>query len=215
MLFDILRSWSEVCLLDFEQNADAPVIVPMSLLFSLLQCLHFALYSNHLITTLMSHNFYYLSCSFNCTTGAVGSIINMPIIVELAFQSDSIESGDTFQYLVPRLDGRVTPSLGPSSGGTLIRVSGTDLGSGSTRRVFIQDKECVVESFDQNNIFCRTPPNVPSIQNVVEVFIDSWNGQAFSFDYFEDPTFAAISPNISFFAYVCTYYETVVLARHS
>ena len=96
------------------------------------------------------------------------------------------------------------PARGPVSGGTNVTVMGSNIGTGSTHRVSVGNRDCRITSVELNSINCTTPPGdaVTGIgtNELVEVFVDNWSLQLAGFRYVADPTFGGISPDLVFAA---------------
>ena len=92
------------------------------------------------------------------------------------------------------------PNVGPKSGGTNITVMGSNIGTGSSRRVLVGGKECKVTGFEKNSINCTTSGSdtISVARELVQVIVDNWVSELDGFSYVADPTFTSITPNIIF-----------------
>ena len=79
---------------------------------------------------------------------------------------------------------------------------GMNIGTGSTHRVLIGERNCEIIEVSLDSIRCTTPPGdaVTDNQELVEVFVDNWNLQLAGFQYVVDPIFEDITPDLTFIA---------------
>ena len=79
---------------------------------------------------------------------------------------------------------------------------GTDIGTGSTHRVLIGRKNCIITNVTLNSINCTTPPGDSATDagaiELVEVFVDNWSLRLAGFQYVADPIFDSIFPDFIF-----------------
>lgn len=106
---------------------------------------------------------------------------------------------DLFQNV--KLD-KVTPVMGPQSGGTLLAISGFNLNIGSSVTAFLDNFQCTVNTTHASStrLTCVTSAaNRPQTVNAMHLIIDGSNRTlAKPFTYRSDPTVAEIKPLISF-----------------
>lgn len=97
---------------------------------------------------------------------------------------------------------KVTPSMGPQSGGTLLAISGHNLNIGSSVTAFLDNFPCTVNTTHASStrLTCVTSAaNRPLTVNSMHLIIDGSNRTlAKPFTYRSDPTVAEIKPLISF-----------------
>jgi hypothetical protein len=95
------------------------------------------------------------SWSHTSITGTVpnGALTNQTVVVSTGGQNSS--SAVLFNFL-PISVSAVSPVSGPTAGGTLVTIEGTNWGSGSPS-VKINGNTCVVASFTSSQVVCTTP----------------------------------------------------------
>lgn len=97
---------------------------------------------------------------------------------------------------------KVTPSVGPQSGGTLLAISGHNLNIGSSVTAYLDKFPCTVNTthVSSTRLTCVTSAaNRPLTVNAMHLIIDGSNRSlAKPFIYHSDPTVAEIKPLISF-----------------
>lgn len=97
---------------------------------------------------------------------------------------------------------KVTPSMGPQSGGTLLAISGHNLNIGSSVTAFLDNFPCTVNTTHASStrLTCVTSAaNRPLTVNSMHLIIDGSNRTLSKpFTYRSDPTVAEIKPLISF-----------------
>ncbi|XP_049272460.1 hepatocyte growth factor receptor-like [Rhipicephalus sanguineus] len=108
-----------------------------------------------------------------------------------------------FEYKDPTLRG-IFPNHGPIAGGTSVILHGTDLDSGSKRKVTIGPTECQIKGFKDTFLECITSPVNSSFVNQsfqVKLTTDDFevpftlgNGSGFTFTYKLDPVIESIVP---------------------
>lgn len=100
-----------------------------------------------------------------------------------------------------RLD-KVSPSIGPLSGGTVLAITGNNLNIGNNIRVFLDNFSCAVNTTHSSNtrLNCVTSSAFePQPINTLRLIIDGSNKTLINpFTYRIDPTIAEIKPLISF-----------------
>jgi hypothetical protein len=97
----------------------------------------------------------------------------------------------TFNYSAPTISG-ITPSNGPTQGGTLIAISGSSLGTSGS--VTIGGNPCVIQTGTQQHtqVICQAPQGTGGSQSVV-VTVSAQSVS--SFFIYDSPAVQSISPN--------------------
>ena len=89
--------------------------------------------------------------------------------------------------------------MGPRSGGTNITVRGTDIGIGSSHRVLVGQRECVISEVRTDSIVCTTPRSDVTTNDVLlQLNVDNWTSELLGFSYVDDPLFSSIVPIFMF-----------------
>lgn len=110
-----------------------------------------------------------------CTSPA-GQGANLPLVVSVAGQASSPMS---FGYLPPSITG-ISPSSGPTSGGTVLTIIGGNFGVSG--RVMVANGECTTLTYEQERITCTTPPGTgANLQVLVTVAGQVSNPSFFSY----------------------------------
>ncbi len=140
------------------------------------------------------------------TEDSRGEIISGPVKVALGSDSSRrSESKEEFRFLKPSLHS-FSPSSGPRSGGTRLRVSGNSLNIGTHLKIWLGSSECMVDeesrhSLDGDSISCITSRGRREnwVAGEIRVAVD---GEEVvlrkSFRYTPDPTILGIEPLESF-----------------
>jgi hypothetical protein len=107
--------------------------------------------------------------------------------------SSTLYSG--FTYLAPPLVTGINPNTGPTAGGTVVTISGTDFVYGATVTIGgLQAQEVNVVS--STTITAKTPPHAAGSVDVTVTNPDSQSGTLYSgFTYIAPPMISAISPS--------------------
>ncbi|KAE9543414.1 hypothetical protein AGLY_002214 [Aphis glycines] len=142
---------------------------------------------------------YEVSVKIVCRTGPSNTEKIASIVV--GNNAGLTESSVHFNYKSVKLD-KVTPGMGPQSGGTLLAISGHNLNIGSSVTAFLDNFPCTVNTTHASStrLTCVTSAaNRPLTVNSMHLIIDGSNRTlAKPFTYRSDPTVAEIKPLISF-----------------
>ena len=117
------------------------------------------------------------------------------LLVRVSWQQDS----DTLTLSQNCSVASMSPTAGPTAGGTLVYLSGSELGDGSAWRCAFGESVVGAEYFELvERVGCHSPPMEDAIKLVVNVSIDGGSsfcsGETQRFQYYEAPTVSSISP---------------------
>ncbi|XP_033114995.1 plexin-A4-like [Anneissia japonica] len=135
-----------------------------------------------------------------CTLSNTGNMKNGPVKITLSKGDTtySATSESVYAFVIPVVN-RISPNLGPQSGGTHVVLEGQHLDAGSTVNVTIADHQCLnIEKKNDGTIHCTTSPVSNMTTGGVRLMID--NGEDDSgvmFKYEADPIIAEIDPDRS------------------
>lgn len=120
-------------------------------------------------------------------TGAVG-----PVDVAVTTADGTATAPAAFTYAVPPTTTGLTPSMGPTGGGTTLVITGTNFVPGAS--VSVGNASCLnVAVLDLNTITCVTPPGAAGAVNVT-VTTPAGTTAPESFTYVLAPTITGVSP---------------------
>ena len=112
--------------------------------------------------------------------------------VTVRLTSDSGSTSKTWTYNGPSLNA-ITPSSGPTTGSTLITLSGSSFGSTGT--VTIDGNPCQIATWTHNQITCSTPAGEGTGLTVTLTTQDGLEASASIFSY-NAPVISSISPSL-------------------
>ncbi|VVC42163.1 Sema domain,IPT domain,Immunoglobulin E-set,Immunoglobulin-like fold,Plexin repeat,WD40/YVTN [Cinara cedri] len=142
---------------------------------------------------------YEISVKIVCKTGP--SFTEKVSSIVVGNNAGKTESSVHFSYKNVKLD-KVTPVVGPQSGGTILAINGHNLNIGSSVIAFLDNFPCKVNTTHASStrLTCITSAATkPQTINAMHLIIDGSNRSLTKpFTYKNDPTIAEIKPLISF-----------------
>lgn len=117
--------------------------------------------------------------------------------IKITISDGSVEyigwSTEDFHFVYPKI-ADVIPREGPSSGGTLLTITGFDLHAGSNITADVTDYPCILKSNSSNMVTCETTPAPVGSTAFVGLTYDGHREEGFfKFTYREDPTLTGLS----------------------
>jgi hypothetical protein len=109
-------------------------------------------------------------------TNPPGQGANVPLVVTVSGQSSKANS--QFSYAPPTISS-VTPSSGPTAGGTVLTLKGSDFGNNGV--VLLGGAVCPTRTWSHNMIVCTTPPGEGQLPLTVTVAGQSSPAAFFSY----------------------------------
>ncbi|XP_043933071.1 plexin-A2 [Protopterus annectens] len=108
------------------------------------------------------------------------------------------KSSQYYTFVIPTVK-ELFPSRGPESGGTMVTITGQNLGAGSSVSVLLGNQSCEFYRRTNSEIICVTAPSVngPSTAHI-SITVDRAQLQSnLHFEYIEDPTVMRLEPDWS------------------
>ncbi len=122
-------------------------------------------------------------------------------IVDVVVTTDNGLSGtkaSVFTYVTPPAVSTLSPSSGPTSGGTSVTITGSDFGGaqGTGSVVFGEVEAISYTSWSDNQIVCVTPAHTEGVVNVVVKADNGLSGTKVSaFNYISPPEISTLTPS--------------------